>query len=155
MKIEFKRLVEVNRRDIISLMNNNQVRRHMPLLTSEFSEGKCESFIKAKEEHWREFGFGLYAFEIGNRFVGWGGLQRENDDIDLALVLHPDHWGIGKILYKRFIQIAFVEMELMSITILLPKTRIRIQGLKRLGFEDDGEIELGQNKFMRFRLKKV
>ncbi|MEC7753913.1 MAG: GNAT family N-acetyltransferase [Bacteroidota bacterium] len=154
MSIEFKRLSEVEKSEIIDLMNNSLVRRQMPLLKDDFNEILCDKFISAKEQLWTEYGYGPWAFVINNRFAGWGGLQPENGEADLALVLHPDYWGVGKVLYKEIINRAFGEMGLNSITILLPPTRTRINALLRLGFKKDGELEIDNEQFFKFRLVK-
>ncbi|WP_286757225.1 GNAT family N-acetyltransferase [Roseivirga sp. UBA838] len=154
MSIEFKRLSEVEKSEIIDLMNNSLVRRQMPLLKDDFNEILCDKFISAKEQLWTEYGYGPWAFVINNRFAGWGGLQPENGEADLALVLHPDYWGVGKVLYKGIINRAFGEMGLNSITILLPPTRTRINALLRLGFKKDGELEIDNEQFFKFRLVK-
>ena len=78
--------------------------------------------------------------------------QPEEGDADLGLVLHPDYWGYGNIIYKEIIRRAFGEMGFKSVTILFPPTRTRIKGILRLGFEPDGEIEVGGERFIRYRL---
>jgi hypothetical protein len=70
----------------------------------------------------------------------------------LGLVLHPDYWGSGKIIYEEIIRRAFGEMGLKSVTILFPPTRTRIKGILRLGFKPDGEVEIGGEPFIRYRL---
>lgn len=152
MCIKFKRLTEVEKPDIISLMNNPLVRRQMPLLEANFSESDCDKFILSKELLWVEYGYGPWAFFVNNRFVGWGGLQPESGEADLALVIHPNYWGIGKVLYKRIIDIAFQEMNLLSVTVLFPTSRTRINGLLRLGFEQEGEIEIENHRFIRYKI---
>jgi len=94
-----------------------------------------------------------WAFVIDGRFAGWGGLQPENGDADLALVLHPNYWGMGKAIYRRIIDEAFGEMNLNTVTALLPPTRTRIRGLLRLGFIQDGDVVIGQENFIRYRLE--
>jgi hypothetical protein len=47
---------------------------------------------------------------------------------------------------------AFGDMGFESVTILLPPTRKRIKGVLRLGFQPDGEVESGGERFLRFRL---
>jgi hypothetical protein len=44
-------------------------------------------------------------------------------------------------------------MGLDSVTILFPPSRTRIKGIFRLGFEPDGELEVGGEKFIRYRLR--
>lgn len=154
MNIEYKRLTEVDKSEIIELMNNQLVRRQMPLLTDDFNEIVCEKFIAAKELLWIEFGYGPWAFIVNGQFAGWGGLQPEDGDADLALVLHPNYWGLGKVLYKQIISKAFNEMGLKSITVLFPPSRTRIKGFLRLGFKEDSEVVLGKERFIKFRLEK-
>ncbi len=96
MKIEFKRLSEVEKPDLIELMNHEAVRRQMPLFAGDFNDSVCDQFIRAKEKLWTEHGYGPWAFFADGSFAGWGGLQPEKGEADLALVLHPDYWGLGK-----------------------------------------------------------
>jgi [ribosomal protein S5]-alanine N-acetyltransferase len=41
---------------------------------------------------------------------------------------------------------------LESVTILFPPTRTRIKGILRLGFQEDGEVEIEGERFIRYRL---
>jgi [ribosomal protein S5]-alanine N-acetyltransferase len=153
MKIEFKQLSQVNKSEIIELMNNPLVRRQMPLTSDNFSEADCDAFIAGKEKLWAEHGFGPWAFVVDGEFVGWGGLQPEAGEADLALVLHPKAWGMGKALYDEIIKRAFGEMGLESVTVLFPLTRTRVKGLLRLGFKLDGELEIQGERFLLYRLR--
>jgi hypothetical protein len=49
MDISFKRLTDVDKLDIIELMNHPLLKRYMPLLSDEFTEDDCVKFIAAKE----------------------------------------------------------------------------------------------------------
>jgi len=154
MEIAFKRLTEVDKSDIIDLMNNPLVGRQMPLLKGGFGDIDCDQFIANKEQLWAAHGYGPWAFVVDGRFAGWGGIQPEGGEVDLAMVLHPDFWGIGKVLYKKIITSAFVQMGFSSITGLLPPTRTRVKGLLRLGFEVDQVVSVGNEQFIRYRLEK-
>jgi RimJ/RimL family protein N-acetyltransferase len=94
--IEFKRLSEVDKSDIIGLMNNPLVRRHMPLARGSFGFAECDRFVTAKERLWEAYGYGPWAFIIDGEVAGWGGLQPEGGEVDLGLVLHPKHWGVAR-----------------------------------------------------------
>lgn len=153
-QIEFKRLAEVDPADIIKLMNHPLVRRQMPLTKDNFGADDATAFVAAKEALWVEHGYGPWAFYIDDKFAGWGGLQPEEGEADLAMVLHPDDWGMGKLLYDKIIECAFGEMGFTSITILFPPTRTRIKGILRLGFKPDGELTIGGERFIRYRLSK-
>ncbi|MEO1088486.1 MAG: GNAT family N-acetyltransferase, partial [Acidobacteriota bacterium] len=112
MHLEFRRLREINRADIVALHKNPQVRRQMPLSDDDFDEAACEQWVAGKEEQWEKYGYGPWAFRVDGKFAGWGGLQYEAGDADLGLVLHPDYWGMGKTIYKKIIRLAFEEMGL-------------------------------------------
>lgn len=126
----------------------------MPLLTGHFGDAECRRFVEAKERLWLTHGYGPWAFFAGGRFAGWGGLQPEGGEADLALVLHPDFWGMGKTLYKQIIASAFGNMELSSVTVLFPPSRTRISGLLQLGFVEDGKVVVGGEQFIRYRLRR-
>ena len=152
MKIESKRLTEVSHPDLIALMTHSLVRRQMPLTSDIFGDAECDALVTAKERLWVEHGYSPWAFIVDGKFAGWGGLQPENGDADLAMVLHPDYWGAGKILYDEIIKKGFGEMGFKSITILFPPSRTRIKAILRLGFQPDGEAVIEGEKFIRYRL---
>jgi len=150
--LEFKRLSEINNSEFIALNANPLVRRQMPLSHDNFGDAECLEWVAGKEKQWEEYGYGPWAFIIDGKFAGWGGLQYENGDADLGLVLHPDYWGMGKTIYEEIIKRAFGEMGFESMTILLPPTRTRVKGILRLGFQLDGEVEIEGERFIRYRL---
>lgn len=151
-RIEFRRLTHVSPHAIVELMNQRAVRRHLPLAQGHFGPSDCDRFVAAKERMWEEHGYGPWAFVLDDEFIGWGGLQPEGGDVDVALVLDPSHWGAGRVLYKRIIAYAFGELGNDSVTILLPPSRKRRSAIQRLGFCPDGEVLLGQERFLRYRL---
>jgi [ribosomal protein S5]-alanine N-acetyltransferase len=153
MSLEFRRLPEVNPADITELMNNPQVRKEMPLTKDNFNEDDAKAFVAGKERLWQEYGFGPWAFFIDGQFAGWGGVQPEAGEADLALVLHPKFWGMGKRIYDEIIKRAFGEMGLKSVVIFFPPSRTRVRGLQRLGFVQDGEMVFGDERFIRYRLR--
>jgi len=152
MNLEFMRLSTVDPGDIISLMNHPNVRRHLPLARGQFGPAECAAFVAGKEALWHQHGYGPWAFVIDGMFAGWGGLQPEGDDVDLALVLDPKYWGHGKTIYDHVVKRAFGELGLRSVTILLPPSRGHAHAIRRLGFAPDGEIEIGEQRFLRYRL---
>ena len=154
MAIRFTRLTAIEKSEIMELMNHPLVRRHLPLLKGNFTESDCSKFISAKESLWTTYGYGPWALVVNGKFAGWGGLQHEDGEADLALVLHPHYWGLGKILYQEIMRRAFGEMGLQSVTVLFPATRTRISGLLRLGFEKVGVLGIDNVCFIRYRLSK-
>ena len=133
-------------------MNNPRVLKHVPLASNCFGEKEYAQFIESKENIWKENGYGPWAFIINQKFIGWGGLQPIDNDIEIALILNPNYWGIGKIIFNKIIKSAFEGLKLNSIIILLPPTRKHIRGLLKLGFEKDGKLEINNKLFFRYRL---
>jgi RimJ/RimL family protein N-acetyltransferase len=146
------RLSEVDPAALVDLINDPRVRRHMPLATGAFTMADCAGWVAGKEAMWREHGYGPWAFRIGGEFAGWGGLQPEDGDADLALVLRPAFWGHGRAVAERVLQEAFTTHDLPSVTVLLPPTRATAAALRRAGFEPDGEADVDGRRFLRFRL---
>jgi len=153
-KTVFRRLTDVRPDDIIELMNDREVRRHLPLARGRFGASECERFIAAKEAMWEANGYGPWAFFLDGEFVGWGGLQPEGDDVDVGLVLRRTHWGAGRVLYERILDHAFGKLGLDSVIALLPPSRTRVAGMRRLGFREDGEVMIGDERFNRYRLTR-
>lgn len=151
MQLEFKKLTEIEPSKIVELNNHPEVLRHMPLGSPDFNIEKSLAWAKEKDSQWDIHGYGPWAFVVDGEFVGWGGLQKEDDDADLALVLHPKYWGIGKMIYKEIIRRAFDEMNLESVTILLPVSRAA-KAVSRYGFQSDGTSMCDGICFQRFRL---
>jgi len=152
--IAFGRLSDVDPVEIVSLMNDPLVRRHMPLARDAFDAGTARAFVDGKEAHWAENGFGPWAFLVDGRFVGWGGFQLEVGEIGLALVLHPDCWGRGVRIADILLVKGFEEMGFASVVILLPPSRPYQRALRRYGFVDEGEVTLNRETFLRHRLTR-
>jgi [ribosomal protein S5]-alanine N-acetyltransferase len=152
MNINFKNLKEISPEKIIRLLNNPLVLRYMPLASAHFDENDYRTFIQTKETMWQKHGFGPWAFELNGEFIGWGGLQPEGKDVEIALVLDPKYWGYGIVLYRKIIQYAFENLKLDSLIIFLPSTRKRMKGILKLGFKEEGSQEIAGKLFYKFRL---
>ena len=135
-------------------MNDPDVRRHLPLAQGCFGRPEYESFVADKERVWAECGYGPWAFVLDGEFIGWGGLQPEAGDVGLALVLRKQHWGAGKALCERLINHAFGELGVQSVVALLPPSRTRVIGLKRLRFGQETDVTMQGVRFRRFRLDR-
>lgn len=151
--LRFVPLSGIDDAQIIDLMNNPMVVRHLPLRNGEFTAEHCRAFRRAKQQLWDRHGFGPRATRIGGVFAGWGGLQPEHGNADFALVLHPDFWGWGLRIFTRVREQAFIEMKLESITALLPPGRQNSAAVARLGFAEEDPVTVDGVRFRRFRLR--
>lgn len=127
----------------------------MPLGSVHFSIDDCNIWVRDKEELWKTYGYGPWAFVIDGHFAGWGGLQYEEGDADLALVLHPKYWGFGRRIFDKILHYAFFQIGLDSITILLPPTRTKLKAIYRLGFKLESEVLINNVGFIKYRLNRI
>ena len=64
MILKFKRLTEVEPAQIVSLNNNPDVLRQMPLGSANFDLAKANEWARQKDAQWQQYGYGPWAFEI-------------------------------------------------------------------------------------------
>lgn len=148
------RLSQIAPLELMALMNDPLVKRHLPLAPDHMEEADCRALIASKERLWAEHGYGPWAILIDGAFAGWGGLQHESGHADVALVLKPIYWGAGRALLQAFIRRAFGELGLEAVTALLPMTRARVRGMRRMGFIPAGTLQVGGEVFIRYRLDR-
>ncbi|GAB4388828.1 GNAT family N-acetyltransferase [Albidovulum sp.] len=150
--IRFARLTEVAIADLAAHMSDPRLRAHMPLLKGPWGEAEARALVAAKEACWARDGLGHWAFFAGERYVGWGGFQREGAEWDYGLVLRPDAFGLGGRITRQALDFARADPRIPSVTFLLPPSRTRLGALARLGARPAGRADLGGAAFVRFRL---
>lgn len=149
--ITFHPLSEIPAAELLGLLTDPDVRRHMPLAGDNWDEPRAVDWAKGKDAQWQENGYGPWAIRIDGTFAGWGGFQKEEDEADLGLVLFPGQWGHGATIFRELVRRG-TEMQIRNVTIMLPPSRVRLKGLVRLGFEPAGELEYAGQRFLKFRL---
>lgn len=149
--IGFHPLASIAPAELVRLLNDPEVRRHMPLSGGEWDAARAVDWAKGKDGQWQKHGYGPWAIRIDGGFAGWGGFQKEGDEADLGLVLLPGYWVRGADIFRELVARGR-QMAISNITILLPPSRVRLKGLARLGFEPAGEVEYGGHRFLKFRL---
>jgi len=151
-KITFTRLPKIAPSKIIAHMSDPRMAEHMPLLISEWNQDSVASFIATKEDCWRRDGLGHWAILANDEYVGWGGFQKEAGEWDFGLVLKPSSFGLGATIVKKAIAFAVADPQIPFVTFLLPPSRKKLGGLKRLGANFVGYIEHEGEQFLKFRL---
>lgn len=152
--IRLSRLAEVSTEDVLDLLNDPGIARHMPLAGDRFDEAAARQWADGKDAQWQQNGYGPWAVIVGDEFAGWSGFQKEGQDADFAMVLKPRFWGLGREIYVRAVGQGFDALGFESIVVTLPPTRKVARVLGRLGFHRDGETEHWGRRFLRFRLLK-
>ena len=64
----------VNPQALIDLMNDQGIRKYLPLLKGDFTEQDCQAFLNAKQQLWDDHGYGPWAVLNNNS----GGRYTEN-----------------------------------------------------------------------------
>ena len=152
-EISFTRLSEIDPAEIVAHMSDPLVAVHLPLLTFAWDVRVAAKFIAKKEECWARDGLGHWAILANNRYVGWGGFQKEGDEWDFGLVLRPCAFGLGGRIAKRAIDFAIADERIPFVTFLLPPSRRNLGALYRLGAQQVGEIEYEGATFLKFHLE--
>ena len=88
-----------------------------------------------------------------NRYVGWGGFQKEGDEWDYGLVLKPKSFGLGIRISRKAIGFAHADESISFVTFLLPPSRKNLGALDRLGARLVDEIEYDGTAFLKYRLE--
>ncbi len=150
--IRFGRLADLAPDELVAHMSDPRMRDHMPLLTFEWDLAAATSFIAAKETRWRRDGLGHWAIFDGDRYVGWGGFQKEGEEWDFGLVLKPQSFGLGARITRQALAFARADERIPFVTFLLPPSRSNLGALARLGARLVGEIDHDGARFNKFVL---
>ena len=152
-RIELAMLTSVPVEEVVALLNEPRNARHMPLAGEPFTLPAAAAWVAAKDAQWAEHGYGPWAVMVDERFVGWGGFQREEAGADLGLVLAPAHWGLGAAVARRMLRVGFEELGLEDVLVALPHSRTSPdRALARWGFTPEGETVFGDVVFRQYRL---
>ncbi len=151
--VQLKHLAEIEIEKIVSLLNHSEVRALMPLAGEPADADSAKAWVESKEKCWEECNYGPYAVVIGGEFAGWGGLQPENGEPDLALVLFPEFWGMGGNVFRALINEIARSPEIQEVTVHFPVIRKNRNAIEKLGFAREDTVLLDGHSFVRYRLK--
>ncbi len=152
-EITFARLPEIAPSEITAHMTDPRVAEHMPLLTFQWDEAAVARFVASKEECWNRDGLGHWAVLSNDRYVGWGGFQKEGDEWDYGLVLKPEAFGLGVRVSRKAIEFAIADERIPFVTFLLPPSRKNLSALDRIGAAFVGEVDYDGSTFLKYRLE--
>lgn len=152
-EITFTRLPKIKPAEIIDHMSDPRIAEHMPLMTFDWDEVAVVKFVATKEEYWSRDGLGHWAILLNNKYIGWGGFQKEGGEWDYGLVLKPKSFGLGTRISIKAIEFAVADDRIPFITFLLPPSRKNLGALKRLGAKFVDEIKFDGSTFLKYRLE--
>ena len=151
-RITFARLTDIAPDVIIAHMSDPRIAEHMPLLTDRWDRQRLDAFVALKEAYWRRDGLGHWAILADGAYAGWGGFQKEDGEWDFGLVLKPEYFGLGPRIVSAALTIARADVRIPRVTFLLPRSRLRLRALDRIGAVFVGEVEHSGAQFSKFQL---
>ena len=99
--IEYVKLNEVNPKEFIPLLNKQKVRDHL-IDHKLFDEKSVKAWLESKVEVDSSQGCKVRAIVVDNQLIGWCGIQPDDENFELAVVIDDNYWGLGK---KIFLEI--------------------------------------------------
>ncbi|WP_269580995.1 GNAT family N-acetyltransferase [Roseibium sp. Sym1] len=152
-RIDFRRLTDIAPETLLAHMSDPRVGEHLPLQTFTWDRDMVAKFVAAKEACWQRDGLGHWAIFCGERYVGWGGFQKEGPEWDFGLVLTPDAFGLGARIARQALAFARTDDRIPYVTFLLAPSRKHFGALARMGAERIGTVEHAGAEFLKFRLE--
>lgn len=97
--IEYLKLSQVNANDFIYILNKLKIREHL-IDHNLFDNNSIKNWIKSKLEVDSTQGCRVRAIFINHQLAGWCGIQLEDDEYEIAIVIDEEFWGSGKTVFK-------------------------------------------------------
>lgn len=150
--LRFASLNDVPVTQLLAHMNDPRIAAHLPLLTHQWSEADARAFQIAKQQRWIEDGLGHWAIHEGDRYVGWGGFEKDGETWDFGLVLTPEAFGLGRSVFLKALEFARHDERIEVISFLLAPSRRSLSALTRYGAVYAGEDNHAGQCFLRYEL---
>ena len=150
--LRFASLNDVPVTQLLAHMNDPRIAAHLPLLTHQWSEADARAFQIAKQQRWIEDGLGHWAIHEGDRYVGWGGFEKDGETWDFGLVLTPEAFGLGRSVFLKALDFARHDERIEVISFLLAPSRRSLSALTRYGAVYAGEDDHAGQRFLRYEL---
>ena len=112
---------------------------------------RIANFVRQKEQCWARDGLGHWAILIDQAYAGWGGFQKEGGDWDFGLVLRPEYFSLGRVIFEEALGWLAAHRDVGEVTFLLPQSRSR-RVPERLGAKFRGEVTYAGTCFTKWSL---
>jgi len=142
-EIEFVKFIHVNPEDFLPIVNEPILRKHLiehirfdPVSIREWMDGKTQSESIP--------GCRIRAVFIGGILAGWCGIQSDDNDFEIAIVISKQFWGFGISIFKTLMCWA-KELGHKEIIFHLLETRSEYKVLKRMATKVQKTELFGRN----------
>jgi len=129
-KIHYIKFEDINPDDFIVTLNEHRVRDHL-VLHPVFDSSNIREWVKDKIECNASAKCRIRVISVENKLVGWCGIQQDDANYEIAIVLSSSCWGIGPSIFKELLTWA-KELGHQEVVIHLLETRPEYKFLKRI-----------------------
>lgn len=144
---DLHRLDEASLDDLLILLRDPRIARHMPLHDASITREWVQGWVESKMSQWKHPSAGPWAVSRGSRLIGWGGYQPDGESVELALVLAPSAWGLGREIFeeidRRWQEVGDGRPRVMY----LPKSRRADLIAEKFGLRVTGNTRFGDAEF--------
>jgi len=100
--IEYVNLSECDPDELISILNSEDVRKHL-MPHDQFDHESLANWIKKKNFCDALAGCRVRGILINQQLAGWCGIQNDELDYEVGIVLAKPFWGYGKLIFKTML----------------------------------------------------
>ena len=141
--IRYEKMSDVNPDDFIPVLNAEEIRNHLVSHDLFDSVTICE-WVKEKTKCGDTPGCRVRAIIVDNKLAGWCGIQKDNENYEIAMVISKSHWGIGTSVFQDLKSWA-KELGHNEVTIHLLETRPEYRFLTKASTKSYKSKLLGRN----------
>lgn len=147
--IDYLPLNQVDPDQLLSLLNKERVRSHL-MKHQLYGRESLLLWLNDKIKMDSTPGCRIRAVVVDKRCVGWCGIQYDNGDYEIAVVLDDSHWGLGRKIFRDLIAWA-KELGHQTVSIHFFHTRPEYKFLRKIA-QSVHESQIMDNKFTTYRL---
>lgn len=147
--IEYIKLDEVNPEEFVALLNKQKIREHL-IAHELFDLETIKAWIETKIEVDSSKGCKVRAIVVNQQLAGWCGIQLEDENYEIAIVIDSKYWGLGRKIFREIMTWA-KEFGHKTVFIHFLYTRPEYKFLRKIS-KNVYESELFGNKFTTYEI---
>ena len=97
--LEYVKFDQIDPAELLPILNKQKVRQHLMEHTL-FDEEMLQEWLASKGAMDASSGCKLRVIKLEEQLAGWCGIQIEDGQYELAIVLDDEYWGLGKQIFK-------------------------------------------------------
>ncbi len=98
-KPKYEKINDINPDDFIPVLNDEKIRNHL-VVHDLFNSATIREWVKGKTECNDIQGCRIRAIIIDNKLAGWCGIQKDEENYEIAMVISKSYWGSGALIFR-------------------------------------------------------